>query len=301
MGSQSMRFESVQRFMRQQRIDAWLLYEFRGSNPVFAQLLPGDRFTTRRIMLFIPAEGEPELLVHQIDASQFHDVSLKTQQYLAWQDLHGWLKARVKGGRRVAMEYSPQNALPVVSVTDAGTIELVRACGAGEIVSSADLIQVCVAQWDDAAQRNHAQASSDVARIKDEAFDLIRRTLAKNERVTELDVQQFILRRFSEAGLETPDGPIVATNAHGGDPHFEVSTISPSPIARGDWVLVDLWARVPGDANIFSDITWVGCAGEPSPKQREVFDVVKAARDHCVERAKLAWQAKEEIHGWQLD
>src|SRR5438874_5632334 len=119
MGNNSIAFDSVQRFMRDQRIDAWLVYDFRGSNPVFAQLLPGDRFTTRRVLLFIPAQGDPELLVHQIDASQFGDVSVKSQQYLSWQDLHAWLKAHVQGGRRVAMEYSPQNALPVVSVTDA--------------------------------------------------------------------------------------------------------------------------------------------------------------------------------------
>src|SRR3954468_2131672 len=96
MGNQSSGFESVQRFMREQRIDAWLLYDFRGSNPVFAQLLPGDRFTKRRIMLFIPPEGEPGLLSHQTGGSQFHDVSFKTHQYLAWQDLHAWLKAHVR-------------------------------------------------------------------------------------------------------------------------------------------------------------------------------------------------------------
>jgi len=296
-----MDLEPVQRFMREQRIDAWLLYDFRGSNPVFAQLLPGDRFTTRRALLFVPSTGKAELLAHQIDASQYHDAWVQVQQYLSWQDLHDWIKSHVKGRPRIAMEYSAQNALPVVSVTDAGTVELVRACGAADIVSSADLIQICVAQWNVDAQRNHAKASADVARIKDEAFDQIRQALRGDSRITELDVQQHIMQRFADAGLETPDPPIVAVNDHAGDPHFEVSTAAPTEIRRGDWVLIDLWARVPGDANIFSDITWCGCAGQPSARHREVYSAVKAARDACVNRATQAWQAKEQVQGWQLD
>src|SRR5689334_13456876 len=132
-----MGFEALQQFMRDQCIAAWLLYDFRGSNPVFGQLLPGDRFTTRRALLFIPAEGDVELLAHQIDASQYREAPIRAQQYLSWQDLHEWIRLHVKGRPRLAMEYSPQNALPVVSIVDAGMIELVRSCGAGEIMSSA--------------------------------------------------------------------------------------------------------------------------------------------------------------------
>lgn len=296
-----MGFQALQQFMREQRIDAWLLYDFRGSNPIFAQLLPGDRFTTRRALLFIPAEGDVELLAHQIDASQYRDAPMRAQQYLSWQDLHEWIKTHVKGRSRLAMEYSPLNALPVVSIVDAGMIELVRSCGAGEVVSSADLIQFAVARWSAAALDVHRRVSELVDQIKSDAFDLIGMSLKRGEEVNELAVQKYIVKRFDDQGLEYPDLPIVATNAHSGDPHFEVSPESPASIRRGDWVLIDLWARTPGDAHIFSDITWVACAGEPSAKQREVFAVVKAARDACVQRAKRAWQMKEDIEGWQLD
>jgi Xaa-Pro aminopeptidase len=296
-----MGFDTIQSFMREQRIDAWLLYDFRGSNPIFGQLLPGDRFTTRRALLFIPAEGEIQLLAHQIDASQYRDTPMKAQQYLSWQDLHEWIKARVKGRARLAMEYSPQNALPVVSIIDAGTIELVRSCGAGEIVSSADLVQFAVARWSAEALKEHRRVSELVDQIKSDAFDLIGMSLKRGAEVNELAVQKYIVKRFDDQGFEYPDPPIVAVNAHSGDPHFEVSPESPATIRRGDWVLIDLWARTPGGANIFSDITWVACAGQPSARQREVFEVVKAARDACVERAKRAWQMKEEIEGWQLD
>jgi Xaa-Pro dipeptidase len=286
--------------MRRHGIDGWLVYDFRGSNPVLAQLLPGKRFLTRRVMLFIPATGEPELLVHGIDASQFASAPIKTHLYLSWQELHAWIKVRMSTMPRVAMEYSPKGAIPVASMVDAGTVELVRAFG-GEVVSSADLIQTSVATWSAEAQANHRRASELVTRAKDEAFALIRSAHQQDKPIDENVVQRFICKRFDEAGLEYPDPPIVGANAHSGDPHFEVSATSPAPIRRGDWVLIDLWARVPGDQNIYSDITWVGCCGEPTARQRQVFDVVKRARDACVERAVQAWNARQDIEGWQLD
>src|SRR5262245_27311070 len=180
----AMGFDAVQSFMREQRIDAWLLYDFRGSNPIFAQLLPaGDRFTTRRAMLFIPSEGNPQLLAHQIDASQYRDVRIETQQYLSWQDLHAWIKSHVEGRARIAMEYSPLNALQVVSITDAGMIELVRSCGAAEIVCSADLIQFAVARWSAAALEAHRRASELVDTIKNDAFDLIGMSLKRGAQI----------------------------------------------------------------------------------------------------------------------
>jgi len=294
-------FDSVRSYMRDQKIDAWLVYDFRGSNPVLAQLLPGQRWTTRRAVLFIPTDGEPVLLAHGIDEHQFDGVPVKRELYLSWQDLGNWLAAAVAGRNRVAMEYAPGGTLPVVSITDAGTVEMVRSLGA-EVVSSANLIQVCVATWSPAAQEGHASASTKVNCIKDEAFALIKDRLTKSQRVHEHEVQQFILDQFKAAGLEATEPPIVAVNAHSGDPHYEPSADKPTPIQRGDWVLIDLWARLPTEANVYSDITWVGFAGrEVSPRHREVFNAVRAARDAAVKRSQDAWRRRESVQGWQLD
>ena len=293
-------FALAQDFLRRQQIDGWLVYDFRGTNPVLNQLLPGKRWTTRRAMLFIPANGPPVLLNHSIDAGQFANVEVQCESYLSWSDLHQWLVRQTAGARRVAMDYAPGGALPAVSIVDAGTVELVRALGI-DVVSSADLVQACLAVWSVDAQHNHAKASCEVAGIKDRAFDFIRQSLRRGQSVMEVEVQQHIVSAFNDAGLEFPEPPIVACNEHSGDPHFEVSAKSATRIQKGDWVLIDLWARVPGEENIFSDITWVGCAGEPSAKQREVFGVVKRARDACIDSAKLAWSAKQPQQGWQLD
>lgn len=291
---------AAQEFLRQQQVDGWLLYDFRGSNPLLMQLLPGKRWTTRRAWLWIAANGSPTLLAHSIDAQQFESIGIARELYLSWQQMHEWLAAKLAGARRVAMDYAPGGMLPAVSIVDAGSVEMIRALGA-DVVSSADLVQACVARWSESAQREHAVAANHVTRIKDDAFNFIRAALEANRAVNEYEVQQKIVADFGAAGLEFPEPPIVAVNAHSGDPHFELSPASSSVIKRGDWVLIDLWARRPGEENIFSDITWVGCCGEPSSKQREVFETVKNARDACVKFAVDAWKKQQTIQGWQLD
>ncbi len=296
-----MSFQQAQEFMRDRRIDAWLVHDFRGSNPVFSQLLPGKRHLTRRANLFIPAHGEPVILAHAIDELFFRSQPVRVEQYLTWRDYHAWLDRTLAGAGRVAMEYAPGCTLPVVSVIDAGTVELVRSKGA-EVVSSADLIQVCVARWSAPAVEEHARTSAKTARIMEDAFGLIRSRIAGSAGVTELDVQRFIMERFAKENLETPDPPICAVNAHAGDPHFEVSQTAPGAIRAGDWVLIDLWARTPGDHNIFSDISWVGFAGRtPSDVQRRVWEGVRGARDASVRLAEERWKARRPVQGWELD
>ncbi len=292
---------SVQQHMRKRQIGGWLVHDFRGGNPVLNQLLGGKRWTTRRAELWIPASGDPVLLHHGIDGPSFAGVSLRRESYLTWSELHDWLGKKSAGAKSIAMEYSPGGALPAAAFVDAGTIELIRSLGA-EVVSSADLIQVCVATWSAAAREGHAVASKKVGAIKDEAFSMIRDRHAAAKTVGEFEVQQHILTRFSAEGLETSEPPIVAVNTHSGDPHFETSAASSVAIKPGDWILIDLWARLPGDENVYSDITWVAFAGREVPSaHRQVYQTVRNARDASLRRAVDAWNKKERVQGWQLD
>jgi len=292
---------SVQQHMRTRQIGGWLVHDFRGGNPVLNQLLGGKRWTTRRAELWIPASGDPILLHHGIDGPSFANIALRRESYLTWNELHDWLGKRATEAKRIAMEYSPGGALPAAAFVDAGTVEMVRSFGA-EVVSSADLIQVCVATWSAAAREGHAVASKKVGAIKDEAFSMIRDRLDAAKTVGEFEVQQHILSRFSAEGLETGEPPIVAVNAHSGDPHFETSAASSVAIKPGDWILIDLWARRPGDENVYSDITWVGFAGREVPAtHRKVYETVRKARDASLRRAVDAWNKKERVQGWQLD
>lgn len=296
-----MNFSAVQQYMRDERIDGWLVYDFRGSNAVFARLLPGPRHTTRRAYLFIPAQGEPTILHSIIDDYCFKDLSLRARRFVSWGELQDALRGTLAGCGRVAMEYAAGGNLPVVSIVDGGTVEYVRSLGV-EVVSSANIIQVCIARWSPEAVKVHAVSSQKVAAAKDMAFDLIRQKHAARQTIHEHEVQAAIVAAFDRDGLEYPDPPIVAVNAHAGDPHYSPSADQPTPIRPGDWVLIDLWARVRGDDNIYSDITWVGFCGRDVPaKHRAVFNVVKAARDASLRRAQEAWQRKERVCGYQLD
>jgi Xaa-Pro dipeptidase len=141
-----------------------------------------------------------------------------------------------------------------------------------------------------------------VAAVKDEAFQLIRQAHRRGTCVTEHDVQRFILDEFARHALETENRPIVATNAHSGNPHYEPTTDSAAPIRPGDWILIDLWARCPGEPNVFADITWVGFAGSAvPPAMRAVFEIVTGARDRVIDTLIQAWQRGYQLQGWQLD
>ena len=294
--------DRAQAYMREQAIDAWLLYDFRTSNPVFWNLLGRREATSRRNYLLVPQRGEARLLVHGLDKNLFDGAPYEAERYTSWQELHGWLAGALETANRVAMEYSPGGAIPMHSWVDAGTVEQVRALGV-EVVSSANLFQVAAASWSAASVESHRKACEEVLDIKDKAFAFIGEKLKTGEAITEYDAQLFIRRQFDERGLVTDHGPIVAVNAHSGDPHYEPSEEKHEPIQKGDWVLIDLWAKYPGDDDVFCDVTWVGYAGEGEvpAKHREVYDAVTGARDAVVERLQQAWRDGETLQGWQAD
>ena len=294
-----MNFTDIQSAVSAAKINGWLIYDFRGSNPIFGQFIGGKRFTTRRVYLWIPATGEPILLLHPVDSVAFADVKLSKLQYGGWQEMHANLKKILSG--KIAMEYSPDCELPAVSYVDAGTVELIRAMNV-TVVSSADLISSTIAAFSPDAFKSHMRAGDVTAEAMREAFNLIRESLVDETPITEMNVVQDILDRFARNHLETADAPIVAVNGHGSDPHFEVSHISPAPIHAGDWILIDLWARVPGDQHVYSDITWVGYCGKTvSAEYQKAYDATIAARDASLQCAVDAWKVGRVLHGWELD
>jgi Xaa-Pro aminopeptidase len=291
----------IQSFMRRQELDAWLIYDFRGSNPVFTQLLQREHWTTRRALLVIPVEGAARLIVHNIDAPQFATSGIELLIYSDWKQWQQAVRGALRPRARVAMEYSPMGELPAVSFVDGGFLEFVRHLEA-DVVSSGDLIQYSVARWSDEALSKHHECAALTAQVKDEAFALIRDRLAANHSVTEYDVQQLIMKRFADHGLDPDHPPIVGANEHSGDPHFEVSPTEASPIRKGDWVLIDLWARFPGEQHIFADITWMGYCGPKVPEEHlRVWQAVKGARDAAKQLVIDRWNAKQPVQGFELD
>lgn len=298
-----MNVAEIQSLLRDAGLDGWLLYDFRGSNPIALRLVGFTNSGTRRWFLWIPAEGAPRLLVHAIETTGFAGVTLPTATYIGWQDLEAKLAALTGPVARIAMEYSPRNAIPYVSTLDAGMKEMIEAVLGAEIVSSADLVQAAFAVLSPAQLASHRRAAAICLATKDAAFAFIGDTLRAGRTTTEYDVQQFIMARFAEHNLDPDHPPIVAVNRFATVGHYAPTAEQHNPIGPGDMVLIDLWARERNSPeDCFADITWTGfCGGTVPEKVQAVFNVAAAARDGAVAFANARFAAGEPVHGYEVD
>jgi Xaa-Pro aminopeptidase len=199
------------------------------------------------------------------------------------------------------MQYSPLCAIPYVAMVDAGTVELVRSLGV-EVASSAELIQAFEARWTPEALESHLEAGRRVDRVRAEAFALIHERTRNGAPLQELEVKRFVREGFAKAGLVTDHGPIVGVNANASNPHYEPTEEATSPIRAGDWVLLDMWAKLASPGATYYDITWTAfCGDNPSEEMRKVFAIVTAARDAGIERVQSAIAAGYPLCGWEVD
>jgi Xaa-Pro aminopeptidase len=293
----------IQKQLTVASVDGWLFYDFRNRDPIAYQVLGLDfgKFTTRRWFYFLPTQGEPVRLVSTVEAGKLDTLPGEKRLYRSWRELHEQLKAMVDG-KRIAMQYSPMGNIPYVAMVDAGTIELLRSLGA-EVVSSAGLVQTFQAVLDEAALASHVEAGTKVQAIKDEAFAKIGEELRAGRSFTQYDLQQFIVRRFTDESLDCMNEfPIVGTNEQPADPHFEPTAANARPIKRGDSVLIDLWAKLARPGAVFYDITWCGFVGRnPPPKYVEIWNTVRDARDAALAFVRERFTAKAAVHGWEVD
>ncbi len=289
----------VQKALSEEGLDGWLFYDFRRSNDLACRFLeiPPDRLLTRRFFYWIPVHGEPVKIVHAIEENALHHLRGETVRYRTWQELEGHLKTILKGHKKIAMEYSPRNAIPTVAKVDAGTIELVRAQGV-EVVSSADLMQKYTCVWDERKLHSHLAAAAVLDQTVARAWNFIQ----SNPGLSEHDVQQFILLEFVAHGFMTEDPPICAVNAHSADPHYSPLPQGSSIIKKGDFVLIDLWCKQKEADSVYADITRVGvAAAKPTKKQQEIFDIVKEARDTATEFVKQRFAQGNPPMGYEVD
>ncbi|MEK7669996.1 MAG: M24 family metallopeptidase [Bacteroidota bacterium] len=295
--------KNIQEALRQEKIDGWLLYNFRGSN-VFATRLMGlskHIMYTRRYFYFVPAKGEPRKLVHHIEQLNLDSVPGSKTIYLSWASLDQGLKKILKGAKKVAMEYSPRCAIPYVSTVDGGTVELVKKAGV-KVVSSADLVQYFEARWDDEQAQDNFETAGHLRLIVDEAFRFIRQRITGNQPITEYDVQQFMLSEFKRRGITTQEAPNCSVNANSANPHYEPTKDAHAPLKKGDFVLIDLWAKKEKPRSVYADITWTGFIGESVPAEYEnIFQVVRGGRDAALKFLKDSFAKNKEIMGCQVD
>lgn len=295
--------DRIQEALRESRLDGWLFFDHHRRDPLAYRILgiPDDVGASRRWYYFVPAKGEPRKLVHRIESGALDSLPGKKQVYSSWADQQNKLGDLLTGCSRIAMQYSPNCAIPYVSLVDGGTLELVRASGV-ELVTSADLIQQFEARWTEEQLNLHLEAGKLVDRVRREAFEFIGGRLRANEHVSEYDVKQFVLDRFRNFGLFADHGPIVGVNANASDPHYEPSRERSAPIRPGDLVLLDLFAKLTQPNAVYYDITWTGFCGQTIPdKIQNVFETVRDARKSASTFVIRKASAREAFAGYEVD
>jgi Xaa-Pro aminopeptidase len=322
------RVAEIQRALQAAKLDGWLFYDFRGSDPLALRILKlGEHASgSRRWFYYIPATGEPTKIVHSIERGKLDALPGLRAIYRGWEEQHAILRktlnaavaagvspaprpekatdtaaATAKGAhRRVAMQYSPNNDIPYISRVDAGTIELIRSFGV-EVVTSAELVQQFEAVLTPEQKESHVEASDKLHRVLMEAFAEIGRNIREEKPITEYDIQQFIARRLDEEGMTREDG-IVAVNANAANPHYFPTKEAATPIKRGDFVLLDIVSKLRKTGAICTDQTWTGFVGDTVPEEYvRIFNIVREARDSATEFVRKNVREGKRIHGAEVD
>ncbi len=295
--------EKVQHEITREGIDGWLFYDFQGLDPIARRILSIDPHAhlTRRWFYLIPNQGNPKKLVHKIEPFVLDHVPGETLFYAGWRELEQGLKKMLKELQRVAMHYSPKNAIPYISRVDGGTLELVKTTGV-KIYSAADLIQQFDAVWTQDQLKSHIYAAKTLRSIVDQTFGYIAKMVSSNKKISEFDTQQFILEQFKAKGLHGDGAPIVATGPNSGNPHYSPQKDRARIISEGELVLIDIWAKEKKENAVYADITWTGFVGKKVPEQIEsVFQIVRGARDAAFQKVQSAFDTHQMIKGSELD
>lgn len=297
-----MDLESIQSALSKEGIDGWLFFDHHGRDPLAYRVLGLHAgHVSRRWYYYIPQTGAPRGLVHRIESHNLDALPGEKAVYSTWREQTDRLRELIAGAERVAMQYSPNCAIPYVANVDAGTVELVRSLGT-EVVSSAELIQLFEARWTPEMLELHLEAGRLTDQVRREAFEKVGAALAKGETLTEYEVQQFVMSRFADSGLVTDHPPIVGVNANASNPHYSPEEGTSSPIRPGDLLLLDLWAKIDHPDAAFYDITWMAfCGNEPPARMREVFEIVRDARDVGIKTVLDGVAAGRSLQGFEVD
>lgn len=290
----------VQRALADAGVDGWLLYDFRGLNPIAANLLRLEGMTSRRAFALIPTRGTPVAAMHAIEQGPWRHwpESWNKEIYASWKSLEGFL-AKHLAGKRVAMEYSAGDAVPYLDRVPAGVLEMVREAGA-TVVSSGELVSRFYAVWSPDHIAQHNRAAEFIAKVAHEAMQLAGERSRSPQPITEHELMGWIQQKFKEGGYWTDHGPNVSVGSNAANPHYEPSPDHPRVIRDGEILLIDLWAK-EGPGGIWADQTFMASLGKPSMQALEIWDAVKDARDAAIAFVQEKAKANEPIKGADVD
>jgi Xaa-Pro dipeptidase len=294
------RLPALQRALADAKLDGWLLYDFHGVNPIANGLLALEGMVSRRIFVWIPRDGVPRALGHAIEAGPWRlwPAEWPRGSYSSWHQLETAVSEMVRG-KRIAMEYSPGDAVPYLDRVPAGVLEMVRAAGAVEVVSSGELVTRFYAAWSAEHLASHLRSAETIKAVARDAFALAGERSRTARPMQEHELVEWMRERFARANLITDHGPSVCAGANSANPHYEASADRPVPIRDGEVLLIDLWATEPG--GIYADQTWMATVGTPSARAQEIWSIVRDARDAAIRLVQDSSAAGTPVRGADVD
>jgi Xaa-Pro dipeptidase len=300
-----MNLEQIQSALREQQVDGWLFYDHHHRDPIAYRILglSDTMHVSRRWYYFIPAEGQPRKLTHRIESGKLASLPGSGHLYSSWQELEAGLRTMLEPYQKLAMQYSPRNAIMYVSLVDAGTVEVLRDMGK-TIVSSADLVSRFEAVLTPEQIASHYEAQRHIDEIVTAVWKHIATRLRSGNGAppNEYEVMVWLQEAMRRAGIAEGYGPNVSVNANSSDSHYEPTSAFSKPISEGDFLLIDIWGRMDRPGTCFYDITWTGVVGrEASERERQVFSAVAQARDAAIRTVQEAFTAGKPLAGWQAD
>ena len=294
---------AIQKQLRTSKVDGWLFFDHHRRDPIAYRVLglSDSGHISRRWYYWIPANGEPRKLVHQIENWVLDSLPGKKTTYSAWPEQRRSLEELLAKAETIAMQYSPNCMIPYISLVDGGTVDLIRSMGK-HVISSSALVQYFEARWSEQQLDGHLEAGRRVDQILRDAFSEIGRRIVTEGAVEEFTIAEFIRHRFTEEGLYTTDGPIVAVNQNSSNPHYAPSAEQTSLIKANDFVLIDLWAKRNLPRSVYYDITWVGFVGSKPPSEiQNIFEIVCEARDQAIEVVRSAVHNGKTLAAFEVD
>lgn len=290
--------DGIQAAIRAAGLDGWLLYDLHARNEVTDRLIGlGDM--SRRFFVLIPAEGEPTAVIHGIEQAPWDQWPWRKRVYVGWQELATTLRDTLRGSARVAMEYSPDAAVPVIDLVPAGIVELVRSTGV-EVVSSGDLVTRFYACWTPEQLQSHYTAAAGLAQIAEATFTRLGHAVDAGERINEVQMRDWVLEDMTAHGIAVGGDAITATGVSAADPHYSPQD-GGAVFERGDIVLLDLWSKQSEDM-VYADQTWMAFLGPAVPERAAaLFAVIRDARDAAVDFLQSTWKDGRPIEGREVD
>jgi Xaa-Pro aminopeptidase len=294
----------VQQALRDAQLDGWLFYDHHVRDPLAYGILGLDphMHVTRRWFYFIPSQGEPRKLNHRIESGKLDPLPGDRTLYSTWQEMESALETMLHGATKIAMQYSPRNAVMYVAMVDAGTIEVLRGMGK-EIVSSADLVSQFEAVLADHQIETHYIAQKKIDRILEDGWREIGLRARGDRGTDEFEMVQFLQAGLAGEGLVWEHGPNVSVGPNAADSHYEPVAGKSSRIQRGSFVLIDIWGKLKDDPTaVWYDITWTGVVDrDATGLEGRVFKTVTAARDAAIRLVQDRFAANQPVAGWEPD